>query len=149
MNEAPQVLQSLIDLGRSLEPVAVAVCHPCTDVSLAGAAEAGRAQLIDPVPVGPPAKMQAVADRIGVDISRYRLVATAHSHESAARAVALCRSAECEAPMIKTAGIVLGARVPVILTSRADSAETRLASSAVAVKLAHARRQGTADAIRA
>lgn len=31
------------------------------------------------------------------------------------------------------AGIVLGARVPIILTSRADSAETRLASAAVAV----------------
>ncbi|MGP1613649.1 MAG: phosphate acyltransferase, partial [Pollutimonas bauzanensis] len=30
------------------------------------------------------------------------------------------------------AGIVLGARVPIILTSRADSAETRLASCAVA-----------------
>jgi phosphate acetyltransferase len=35
-----------------------------------------------------------------------------------------------------TAGVVLGARVPVILTSRADSAETRLASAAVAVQYA-------------
>jgi phosphotransacetylase len=33
------------------------------------------------------------------------------------------------------AGIVLGARVPVILTSRADSAATRLTSCAVAVLL--------------
>ncbi len=49
----------------------------------------------------------------------------------------------------KAAGIVLGARVPIILTSRADSAETRLASCAVAVKLAHARRQSTADALHA
>ncbi|HJD44324.1 MAG TPA: phosphate acetyltransferase [Candidatus Paenalcaligenes intestinipullorum] len=32
----------------------------------------------------------------------------------------------------KAAGVVLGARVPIILTSRADSGETRLASSAVA-----------------
>ncbi len=38
------------------------------------------------------------------------------------------------------AGIVLGARVPVILTSRADSVQTRLASCAVAVLLAQARR---------
>jgi phosphate acetyltransferase len=35
------------------------------------------------------------------------------------------------------AGIVLGARVPIILTSRADSTESRLASAAVAVLLAH------------
>ncbi len=37
------------------------------------------------------------------------------------------------------AGIVLGARVPTILTSRADSAETRLTSCAVAVLLHHAK----------
>ncbi|MBS1190494.1 MAG: bifunctional enoyl-CoA hydratase/phosphate acetyltransferase [Rhodocyclaceae bacterium] len=38
------------------------------------------------------------------------------------------------------AGIVLGARVPVILTSRADSVTTRLASCAVAALVAKARR---------
>jgi phosphate acetyltransferase len=38
------------------------------------------------------------------------------------------------------AGIVLGARVPTILTSRADSAETRLTSCAVAVLLHYATR---------
>jgi phosphate acetyltransferase len=39
------------------------------------------------------------------------------------------------------AGIVLGARVPIILTSRADSVMTRLASCAVAVLVAKARRE--------
>jgi len=39
-----------------------------------------------------------------------------------------------------SAGIVLGARVPVILTSRADSVRSRMASCAVAVLYAHARR---------
>ena len=39
------------------------------------------------------------------------------------------------------AGIVLGARVPIILTSRADSLRTRLASCAVAVLIADARRR--------
>jgi len=38
------------------------------------------------------------------------------------------------------AGIVLGARVPIMLTSRADSVEARLASCAVAVLIDHARR---------
>jgi phosphate acetyltransferase len=38
------------------------------------------------------------------------------------------------------AGIVLGARVPIILTSRADTVRARMASCAVAVLLAHARR---------
>jgi phosphotransacetylase len=40
-----------------------------------------------------------------------------------------------------SAGLVLGARVPVILTSRADSLRSRIASSAVAVLAAHARRR--------
>jgi phosphate acetyltransferase len=46
------------------------------------------------------------------------------------------------------AGIVLGARVPVILTSRADSLLTRLASCAVAVMVAAARRRDISASIR-
>jgi phosphate acetyltransferase len=41
------------------------------------------------------------------------------------------------------AGIVLGARVPIILTSRADNVRTRLASCAVAKLLAYSRRTNT------
>jgi phosphate acetyltransferase len=42
------------------------------------------------------------------------------------------------------AGIVLGARVPIVLTSRADSVRTRMASCAVAVLYADARRRSAA-----
>jgi phosphate acetyltransferase len=45
------------------------------------------------------------------------------------------------------AGIVLGARVPIILTSRADSVMTRLASCAVAVLVAAARRENAAKMV--
>ena len=40
-----------------------------------------------------------------------------------------------------SAGLVLGARVPIILTSRSDSVRSRIASCAVAVLAAHARRE--------
>jgi phosphate acetyltransferase len=43
-----------------------------------------------------------------------------------------------------SAGTVLGARVPIILTSRADSVRSRLASCAAAVPYADARREGAA-----
>jgi len=46
-----------------------------------------------------------------------------------------------------SAGIVLGAKVPVILTSRADSVMARLASCAVAALVAQARRESAAKAI--
>ena len=42
------------------------------------------------------------------------------------------------------AGIVLGARVPIVLTSRADSVRSRMASCAVAVLYADARRRAPA-----
>jgi phosphate acetyltransferase len=43
------------------------------------------------------------------------------------------------------AGIVMGTRVPIVLTSRADSVRTRLASTAVLALVAHARRCGQAE----
>lgn len=46
-----------------------------------------------------------------------------------------------------SAGLVVGARVPIILTSRADSVRARVASCAVAMLLAHARRT-SAGAVR-
>ena len=45
-----------------------------------------------------------------------------------------------------SAGLVLGARVPIILTSRADSVRSRIASCGVAVLAAHARRRAQAAA---
>jgi phosphate acetyltransferase len=40
-----------------------------------------------------------------------------------------------------SAGLVLGARVPIVLTSRADSVRSRIASCAVAMRVAHERRR--------
>jgi phosphotransacetylase len=40
-----------------------------------------------------------------------------------------------------SAGLVLGARVPIILTSRADTVRSRIASCAVGMRAAHARRK--------
>jgi len=47
-----------------------------------------------------------------------------------------------------SAGLVLGAKVPIILTSRADSVRSRIASCAVAMLAAHARRGASASAMR-
>jgi phosphate acetyltransferase len=47
----------------------------------------------------------------------------------------------------EAAGIVLGAKVPIILTSRADSLVTRLASCAVASLVAQARREALSRAV--
>src|SRR5262245_1473486 len=46
------------------------------------------------------------------------------------------------------AGIVLGARVPIVLTSRADTVMARQASAAIAVLIAHGRRSQPGKAVR-
>ena len=46
-----------------------------------------------------------------------------------------------------SAGLVLGAKVPIILTSRADSVRSRIASCGVAMLAAHARRKSTSATV--
>jgi phosphate acetyltransferase len=81
---------------RHLDPVPTAVAHPCDQSSLAGAFEAAAEGLITPILVGPEAKIRDVADRHGIDLGKTRIVDAAHSHESAAKAVALVRQGEAE-----------------------------------------------------
>jgi phosphotransacetylase/acyl dehydratase len=93
------VFARLLKRCEPLSAVTCAVVHPCDRDSLLGALEAARRNLIVPVLVGPSARIQAVAAAHGVDISPYRLLNTAHSHASAATAVALARSGEVETLM--------------------------------------------------
>ena len=91
--------QELITRCSVLEPVRTAVVHPCDATSLEGAVRAAEAHLIIPLLVGPEAKIRAVADAEGIDISRYEMVNTEHSHAAAAKAVALARAGSVEALM--------------------------------------------------
>jgi phosphate acetyltransferase len=93
------VFKQLIERVRDWEPIPTAVCHPCGKEALEGAIDAAETGLIHPILVGPEEKIRALADKHGLDIRAYRLVNTRHSHESAAQAVALCRSGEAEALM--------------------------------------------------
>jgi phosphate acetyltransferase len=89
----------LIDHVKDWENIPTAVCHPCSKEALEGAIDAAKADLIEPILVGPEAKIRAVAESLNLDISRYRLVDALHSHDAATKAVALCRSGEAEALM--------------------------------------------------
>jgi phosphate acetyltransferase len=89
----------LIDHVKDWDRIPVAVCHPCGKEALEGPIEAAKLNLIDPILVGPKSTIQALAESLNLDISAYRLVDTLHSHDSAAKAVGLCRSGEAEALM--------------------------------------------------
>jgi phosphotransacetylase len=79
-----------------MEPVPTAVAHPCEASALAGAVEAGAKGLIAPILVGPIAKIQEVAIKGGIDISRSQIVDAPHSHGAAAKAVDLVRQGKAE-----------------------------------------------------
>jgi phosphate acetyltransferase len=73
--------------------------YPCDHDSLLGPLEAAKRKLIDPVLVGPEAKIREAAQAAGADISPYRIVDTEHSHAAAEKAVAMARAGEVEALM--------------------------------------------------
>lgn len=93
------VFEDIIERCGALTPISVAVCHPCDQVSLEGPVEAFKRGLINPILVGPEAKIRSLAAEFGFDITGMRIIDTQHSHESAEKSVALCRSGEAEALM--------------------------------------------------
>ena len=84
---------------KGLEPVPTAVAHPCDAESLKGPVIAYQEGIIEPILVGPEAKIRAVAEENGLDLSGIRIVNSRHSHDSAAIAVSLVRNGDAEALM--------------------------------------------------
>ena len=89
----------LLRAAKQLPPVTTAVAHPCDEVSLKGAVEAARLGLIAPILVGPPDRVREIAERAELDISGFPLKESAHSHDSAAKAVEIVREGKAEALM--------------------------------------------------
>ena len=89
----------LIAVAAKHPPMTTAVCHPCDAVSLESAVEAAKLGLMKPILVGPSARIRDAAAKGGLDISAFELVESAHSHDSAAKAVELVRAGRAEALM--------------------------------------------------
>jgi phosphate acetyltransferase len=91
--------ERLIERAQSQPRITVAVAHPCDDVSLAGAVEAARLQLITPILVGPQSRIRDTAASTGIDIGGVEIVDAPHSVAAAAKAVELVRESRAEALM--------------------------------------------------
>ena len=89
----------LIEAVAALPPAPTAVAHPCDASSLSGALEAAAMDIITPILVGPRAKIEVVAAAAGLDLSQYEIVDAAHSHDAAAKAVAMVREGRAETLM--------------------------------------------------
>ncbi|MFA6303178.1 MAG: bifunctional enoyl-CoA hydratase/phosphate acetyltransferase [Legionella sp.] len=90
---------NLIKLTKNLAPLKTAVVHPVDPLSLKGAIDAAKENIIIPILVGPKDKILAAADEAKLDISPYQIISTLHSHESADVAVQLAKERKVEALM--------------------------------------------------
>lgn len=86
----------LLARAKKCPALRTAIAHPCDEAAIAAAVEAAKEGLIEPIFVGPVAKIAAAAKSAGVDIKSYRVVDAPHSHAAAAQAVALVKSGEAK-----------------------------------------------------
>jgi phosphate acetyltransferase len=92
-------LHVLIAAAQKHAPAKTAVAHPCDSSSLEGVMEAASLGLIDPILVGPEARIRAVASEAKLDLGQTQIVEAEHSHDAAAKAVALIREGRAEVLM--------------------------------------------------
>lgn len=91
--------EKLLERCKSLAAIPTAVAHPCEDSALAGAVEAAQAGLIEPILVGPAARIEEAARAANLDLGKIEIVDTQHSSESAKKAVALVKEGRAEVLM--------------------------------------------------
>jgi phosphate acetyltransferase len=99
MSVSHEKYERLIATAKALQAVPTAVAHPCDESSLSAAVDAAKLGLIQPILVGPKAKIEAIAAQFKIDISAYELVDAPHSVAAAAAAVELVRAGKAEALM--------------------------------------------------
>jgi phosphate acetyltransferase len=153
LQDKVHIIQNAIDLahvfGRTLPRVAILSAMETVNPSLPSTVEAGalckmadRGQITGGILDGP----LAVDNAIDITAARIKRIESPVAGQADILVVPDLEAGNMLAKSLTfmagadAAGIVLGARVPIILTSRADSLIARQASCAVAVLIAHSRR---------
>ena len=88
----PGRYQRFVDLARARPPVSAGIVHPCSKAAILGAVEVRDEGLLEPLLIGPEARIRAAADEAGVALDGMVIENTEHSHAAAARAVELAAS---------------------------------------------------------
>ena len=96
MERKHEKYKRLIARCQALTPIPTAVAHPCDESSLRGAVEAAQLGILQPILVGPRARIEAVAAQFHLNISGYEIVDAPHSHAAADLAVQLAREGKGE-----------------------------------------------------
>jgi len=72
MADIKVAFEEMLARRKGAAPLPTAVVHPCSEDALAGAVDAARAGLIDPVLVGPQEEIAEVAAKAKLDVSSYK-----------------------------------------------------------------------------
>ena len=99
MERKHEKYERLLARCKELPPVPCAVAHPCDETSLRGALEAAQAGLIQPVLVGPAARIRALLAEYSLDAAGAPVVDAPHSEAAAEAAVELVRKGQAQALM--------------------------------------------------
>ncbi|MGB2179005.1 MAG: bifunctional enoyl-CoA hydratase/phosphate acetyltransferase [Hyphomonas sp.] len=85
---------AFIERAKASPTVRAAIVHPCSAVAIQGAVEVRDEDLLDPVLIGPRAKIEAAAAEAGVSLDGFQIIETEHSHAAAEKAVGMAVSGE-------------------------------------------------------
>ena len=89
----------LLQQAKNLPPLRVAVVHPVDVLSISGAIEAAKANIITPVFIGPEDQIRKAAKDALIDLSEYELIFTPHSKAAAEKAIELVNKGKVESLM--------------------------------------------------
>jgi len=81
--------EHFVNEARALPVLKAAIVHPCSPDAILAAVELRNEGLLEPLLVGPEAKIRAAAEEAGVSLDGIPIEAVEHSHAAAARAVEL------------------------------------------------------------
>lgn len=81
--------ESFVRQARELPPLSAAIVHPCSPEAMLAAVEIRDEGLLEPILIGPEAKIRAAAEKAQVQLDGIVIEAVEHSHAAAARAVEL------------------------------------------------------------
>lgn len=93
------VFHQFIERCKDLPAITTAVVWPLSDVAMMGAVEATQQGLIEPLLIGPTEPIKALANKLGVDISKYTILEAETESKAAELGVAQCRNGNALALM--------------------------------------------------
>ena len=93
------IFETLLAQAKNEKRLRVAVAHPCDSLTMESVSEAVKAGLIEPLLVGPEAKIRMAASDAGLTSLDWPIISTPHSHASADAAVELVRTGKADALM--------------------------------------------------